>query len=61
MDDASIESAKQAFLRRFVWDGGHADVWRVFDDPDAFAEVVDGLVAPWRTHSVTKVCGIESR
>ncbi|MEO6468775.1 MAG: phosphoribosyltransferase family protein [Acidimicrobiia bacterium] len=54
-------SAKDAFLRRFAWDGGHADVWRVFDDGAAFAEVVAGLAEPWRTKGVTKVCGIESR
>jgi adenine phosphoribosyltransferase len=55
------DRARRAFLRRFSWDGGHADIWRVFDDPRTFAEVVDGLVAPWRTRGVTKVCGIESR
>ncbi len=56
-----MESAKDAFLRRFAWEGGHADVWRVFDDGAVFAEVVAALVEPWRSHGITKVCGIEAR
>ena len=58
---SSGEAGREALLRRFRWDGGHADVWRVFDDGDAFASVIEDLVAPWRSHSITKVCGIESR
>lgn len=42
-------------------ESGHADVWRVFAHPDAFAAVVAGLVEPWRDRGVTKVLGIESR
>jgi DinB superfamily len=30
------------------WQNGHADIWRVFDDGDAFGEVVAALIAPWR-------------
>jgi adenine phosphoribosyltransferase len=61
LDDASVDAAKDAFLRRFLWEGGHADVWRVFDDGVAFAAVVAGLVEPWRSRGITKVCGIEAR
>jgi adenine phosphoribosyltransferase len=61
VDDAGVESAKDALRRRFAWEGGHADVWRVFDDGAVFAQVVAELVAPWRSSGITKVCGIESR
>jgi adenine phosphoribosyltransferase len=54
-------SARDLLLKTFAWQGGHADVWRVFDDGAAFAAVVAGLVEPWRSANVTKVCGIESR
>jgi adenine phosphoribosyltransferase len=53
--------ARSALLGRFRWEAGHADVWRVFADGDAFAAVVDGLVEPWRRRNVTRVVGIESR
>jgi adenine phosphoribosyltransferase len=56
-----IESARDALLQTFRWESGHADVWRVFADADAFAAVVAGLVEPWRTVGVTTVVGIESR
>jgi adenine phosphoribosyltransferase len=58
---SSGETGREALLRRFKWDGGHADIWRVFDDGNAFASVIQDLVAPWRGHNITKVCGIESR
>jgi adenine phosphoribosyltransferase len=48
-------------LANFRWNGGHADVWRVFADADALGAVVAGLVEPWRDHRVTRVVGIESR
>jgi adenine phosphoribosyltransferase len=51
----------EAFLRRFAWQEGHADVWRVFDDSEAFAAVVAALIGPWREDDITKVCGIEAR
>ena len=53
--------ARKALLGRFRWVSGHADVWRVFADADAFAAVVAGLVAPWRHRGVTHVVGIEAR
>jgi len=61
MEKSPIELGRDAFLRCFEWDGGHADVWRVFNDAVAFAEVVAGMAAPWRSVEVTKVCGIEAR
>lgn len=57
----STEAARQALLREFRWEGGHADIWRVFADADALAAVVSGLVAPWRAAGITLVLGIESR
>jgi adenine phosphoribosyltransferase len=57
----SIDAARAALLERFTWTDGHADVWRVFADPEAFRAVVDGLVEPWRDAGVTVVLGIESR
>jgi hypothetical protein len=54
-------AAAEAFLRRFSWQRGHADIWRVFDDSEAFAAVVAALIGPWREKDVTKVCGIEAR
>ena len=58
---ASGETGRDAVLRCFTWADGHADVWRVFDDGGAFASVIEDLVAPWRGHDITKVCGVESR
>jgi adenine phosphoribosyltransferase len=64
-DNARMTSAsargRDAFLRRFAWVGGHADVWRIFGDGEAFVAVVAGLVEPWSASGITKVCGIESR
>ncbi len=40
--------------------GGHADVWRWFDDAARLRAIADALVAPFRG-DVTKVAGIESR
>ena len=54
-------SGAAAFLRRFAWEHGHADVWRVFDDAEAFSEVVNALAEPWRAERIAKVCGIEAR
>jgi adenine phosphoribosyltransferase len=56
-----IASAREALLRTFQWESGHANVWRIFADGDVFAAVVAGLVEPWRTEHVTKVLGIEAR
>ena len=56
-----MTSARAALLTSFRWQGGHADVWRVFADAEALAAVVAGLVEPWRDRGVTRVVGIESR
>ncbi|HEY4872020.1 MAG TPA: phosphoribosyltransferase family protein [Candidatus Dormibacteraeota bacterium] len=53
--------ARDALLSRFAWQGGHADVWRVFDDGAAFAAVVAALAEPWLAARVSKVCGVEAR
>ena len=53
--------AREELLRRFAWSGGHADVWRVFNDGAALEAVVEGLIEPWKAHNITKVCGVESR
>jgi adenine phosphoribosyltransferase len=53
--------AREALLTRFAWQGGHADVWRVFDDGSAFAVVVAALAEPWLALRVSKVCGVEAR
>jgi adenine phosphoribosyltransferase len=52
---------RQALIKHFRWQGGHADLWRVWADPDALAAVIAGLVEPWQQERVTKVVGIESR
>jgi adenine phosphoribosyltransferase len=54
-------SARDAFLARFRWQDGHADVWRAFEDGPTFAAVVDGLAEPWITAGITRVVGVESR
>ena len=53
--------AGDAFLSRFRWQDGHADVWRAFEDGPTFAAVVDGLVDPWINAGITRVVGVESR
>jgi adenine phosphoribosyltransferase len=53
--------ARAAVLEQFRWVEGHADVWRVFASPRAFALVVEALALPWQGFDVTTVCGIESR
>jgi adenine phosphoribosyltransferase len=49
-----------ALLSRFAWAGGHADVWRWFDDAETLRAVATALVSPFRD-AATKVAGIESR
>jgi adenine phosphoribosyltransferase len=55
------ELARRAVLRHFRWEGGHADVWRIFADAEALRLVVGGLAAPWTDTDVTRVVGVESR
>lgn len=54
-------SAREALLAAFRWQGGHADIWRVFADEVAFRAIVDELTDRWRDSGVSKVAGIESR
>ncbi len=54
-------SAPEQVLAHFRWVRGHADVWGIFADPEAFGAVTAALAEPWRTSGVTKICGIESR
>ena len=56
-----VTEARTALMETFRWQAGHADVWRVFADADAFVAVVEGLVEPWGDQGVTRVVGIESR
>jgi adenine phosphoribosyltransferase len=58
-DDSSDLQARIVQRLRFV--NGHADNWRLFDDGDLFAAVVDALVEPFRGRAITKVAGIEAR
>ena len=58
---AEVAAGRAALLRTFQWHGGHADVWRVFRDAEAFERVIAGMVAPFRDASITAVAGIESR
>ncbi len=58
--DAGTDLARR-LVDRIAFVGGHADVWRIFDDGPFFAEVVRALAAPFRDAGVTKVAGIEAR
>lgn len=60
-DASTREEARQAVARRFRWVGGHADVWRLFDDGPTFAAISNALAEPWADAGLTKVCGIEAR
>jgi adenine phosphoribosyltransferase len=53
-----VDTARLRAEIRFV--GGHADVWRLFDDATLLRELASALVEPFRGR-VTKVAGIESR
>lgn len=54
-------TARDLLLDRFQWIGGHADLWPLFRDADAFRTIVRELVEPFRDNGITAVCGIESR
>ncbi|MDX3066587.1 MULTISPECIES: phosphoribosyltransferase family protein [Streptomyces] len=53
--------ARDLALSHFQWIDGHADVWKIFRNPDALSGVVRGLAATFEGERVTAVCGIESR
>jgi adenine phosphoribosyltransferase len=52
---------RQRVLAAFRWVDGHADVWKLFADPDVLAAVVEHLAGVASTASATKIAGIESR
>jgi adenine phosphoribosyltransferase len=56
----TAELNRDALLSRFAWIGGHADVWRWFDDADTLHAIAAALVDPFRGRA-TKVAGIEAR
>jgi adenine phosphoribosyltransferase len=56
-----VARGRAALLNTFAWHDGHADVWRVFRDAHALADVVRGLVAPYTSLGVTAITGIEGR
>jgi adenine phosphoribosyltransferase len=53
-----VDPARLRAEIRFV--GGHADVWRLFDDVNLLRDLAAALVDPFRGRP-TKVAGIESR
>jgi adenine phosphoribosyltransferase len=55
------DDARDAFLARFRWQGGHADVWRAFEDGPALASLVAALAQPWSDAGITRVAGVEAR
>jgi adenine phosphoribosyltransferase len=50
----------EPLLARFGWVGGHADVWRWFEEPELLRAIAAALVDPFR-QSATKIAGIEAR
>jgi len=56
----ATEFNRDALVSRFAWIGGHADIWRWFDEPATLRAVAAALVEPFRGRA-TKVAGIESR
>ncbi len=57
----AVSLAREAFLARFQWHDGHADVWRAFEDGPTFSALVDGLAASWLDRGITRVVGVEAR
>jgi adenine phosphoribosyltransferase len=55
-----VEFDGDSLLSRFSWAGGHADVWRWFDDSATLRAIAAALVDPFRD-AATKVAGVESR
>ena len=56
----SAEFHRENLLSQFAWVGGHADVWRWFDDTETLRAIAAALVEPFRGDA-TKIAGIESR
>ena len=56
-DPVATEFNRDALVSRFAWIGGHADIWRWFDEPTTLRAVAAALVEPFRGRA-TKVAGI---
>jgi adenine phosphoribosyltransferase len=57
----SSGSLRDRLVRSIRFVGGHAEVWRVFEDADLFRDAVLAMAAPWRLLEPTKVAGVEAR
>jgi adenine phosphoribosyltransferase len=52
---------RKAFLERFRWITGHADVLGLVADGAFLAQAAEALAAPFKAAAVTKVAGVEAR
>lgn len=52
---------RDALIEHFRWVGGHADMWRVFEDQAAFLSIVRALAVLAAEGQPTRVLGIEAR
>ena len=55
------ENLRDRLIEQITFAGGHAEIWRVFEDAHLFREVVEALANPWRSPPPAKVVGIEAR
>jgi adenine phosphoribosyltransferase len=55
-----LEELRDRVRAEISFVGGHADVWRLLDDPVLFRDLVAALAEPFRGDA-TKVAGIEAR
>ena len=55
------EELRRRIQAHVSFEDGHAEIWRVFEDGDLFAEVTLALANPWKPLRPTKVVGIEAR
>ena len=56
-----MTDVREAFLARFRWIDGHADVLGLFADPELLASVGAALVAPFAGAGIAKVAAVEAR
>src|SRR3989442_2264153 len=56
-----IDELRRRLVHRIGFEGGHAQIWRVFEDGELFGEVTHALAKPWEPLHPTKVVGIEAR
>jgi adenine phosphoribosyltransferase len=57
----SRDNVRSAIIRSIRSVDGHADVWGLFHDAEAFAAVAQALADPFREDNITQVVGIEAR